>query len=330
MSVVGRMYTINHINVMKISNDEVIASGFADYNNIDISWDLNKICQYRCSYCFVDLVRKDGSDTNGAFKSVLKRLKLKSTPEFNITILGGEPTLHPEFKNIVKDLVNNTKCLRLGIVTNLAQSVDYYKEILTTNKVYMLASYHPEYVKLDVYMNKCISLAKICKNFKCSVNLHHNKKYWSKTIELINFLITNEIDFTLNILYDTRTGDNVLYDYTNEFYETFSEYQCYFSGDEHFLIMGGASVDIKIPYNTSTATLKIDIKDIREKELHKFNNYHCIPRMIDIDYLGIFRNSCTGEIIRLTAGDYNNCIVCPVEGGCKCVEMLYYYKTKTI
>lgn len=315
---------------MKISSDEVTASGFLDYDNIDISWDLNKVCQYRCSYCFVDLVKRDGTDTNGAFRSVLKRLRLKKTPSFNMTILGGEPTLHPEFKYIIKDLASNNKCLRLGIVTNLARQIDYYTDIFTTNKVHILASYHPEYVKLDVFKNKCQKAASMCKNFKCSVNLHHNKIYWNSTTNLIDYLISQNIDFALNILYDTYTGDGVLYNYTDEFYKTFSEYNRYFSGDEYFPIMGGASPDIEIPYSTSSSTLDVGIKEIREKELHKFQNYNCTPRMIDIDHMGVFRNSCTNEIIRLTADNFVKCIKCPVDSGCKCIEMLCYYKTKTI
>lgn len=315
---------------MKISNDIVITSGFADYDNIDISWDLNKVCQYRCSYCFVDLVKRDGTDTNGAFKSVLKRLRLKKIPNFNITILGGEPTLHPEFKFIIEDLMSNSKCLRLGVVTNLAKSVDYYIDILTTNKIHILASFHPENVKLDVFKNKCRSIANVCKNFKCSVNLHYDKIHWDKTTDLIDYLISEDIDFALNILYDTRAGDGLLYNYTDEFYKAFSDYSRYFSGDEYFPIMGGGSPDVKIPYSTSTSTLDISIKEIREMGLHKFQNYNCTPRMIDIDYTGIFRNSCTNEILKLTADSFINCIKCPVESGCKCIEMLCYHKTKTI
>jgi MoaA/NifB/PqqE/SkfB family radical SAM enzyme len=276
-------------------------------------------------------VKRDGTNTNGAFKSVLNRLRLNKMPDFNITILGGEPTLHPEFKYIVKDLMNNNKCSRLGVVTNLTRSIDYYTDILITDKIFILASYHPEFAKLDVFKNKCRSIAdRKSENFKCSINLHYNKIYWEETIELIEFFKNENINFSLNILYDTRTGADVLYNYTDEFYKTFSDYDTYFSGDEHFPIMGGGSPDVKIPYITPTNTAYIDIKNIREDGLHKFQNYNCSPRMFEIDYMGVFRNSCTNEIIKMTANSYVNCIKCPVESGCKCIEMLCYHKTSTI
>lgn len=68
---------------------------------------LTKYCNLNCPYCFAQSMMTDSEKQNIEINSLNQILEwLKKTPEERIGLIGGEPTLHPQFKEILK-IINN-------------------------------------------------------------------------------------------------------------------------------------------------------------------------------------------------------------------------------
>lgn len=64
---------------------------------------ITNYCNLKCKYCFADdmIQEKSMSITLEDYKHILSFLA--RTPENHVGIIGGEPTLHPDFENILKE-----------------------------------------------------------------------------------------------------------------------------------------------------------------------------------------------------------------------------------
>jgi sulfatase maturation enzyme AslB (radical SAM superfamily) len=63
---------------------------------------INNYCNLKCDYCFADNMIKEANKTMSLdnYIKVLKYLT-EQNYEQRIGIIGGEPTLHPQFKEIL-------------------------------------------------------------------------------------------------------------------------------------------------------------------------------------------------------------------------------------
>ena len=68
---------------------------------------ITKYCNLKCPYCFAETMMTEEDKKNidlNLLKDILEWLKC--TPHERIGLIGGEPTLHPQFKEILS-IVNN-------------------------------------------------------------------------------------------------------------------------------------------------------------------------------------------------------------------------------
>lgn len=88
---------------------------------------INNYCNSKCPYCFAKnmSIDKDTSITEENFINVLKWAK--KNKEDNLTLLGGEPTLHPFFDTLIKRFMefNKENEMSLTILTNGAKLYKY-------------------------------------------------------------------------------------------------------------------------------------------------------------------------------------------------------------
>ncbi len=63
---------------------------------------INNYCNLKCPYCFADGMIQESSK-NLSVDNYIKLLKylIEDNDEHSIGIIGGEPTLHPNFKDIL-------------------------------------------------------------------------------------------------------------------------------------------------------------------------------------------------------------------------------------
>ena len=91
--------------------NKYISSGIKGYKTIHFKWHVNTQCKYRCDYCYYinSLNKIEPQSNRESYIGVLKRLSLKSIPNFIIDLLGGEPTLHDNIDEILNTLSDNTR-----------------------------------------------------------------------------------------------------------------------------------------------------------------------------------------------------------------------------
>jgi len=291
------------------------SAGHTNYNISTFTWDLIDVCQYRCTYCYALpwLVKKLDVKKTQTYKSILKRLRIIQTDKFKIEILGGEPTLHPNLRDIILDLSHNRRCIEININTNFTKPVDYFAELVqgAASQIRVLVSLHVEYVTcIDTLLNKLQQLAKLHGiEAHLNINLHKDKKYIETYKTCLSFCKVNGISVGVNYLNST---DNYESKYSEEVLDEIKEY---------------THTDLeKIPYITTTKEVEYyNLHEIVEKKLNKFHGSLCKAKMWTITNTGEIINTCTREPLALTSSNIDNYKECPLKC-CGCDEMLKYHK----
>lgn len=134
--------------------------------NYNFIYELTTLCNFHCVYCS----RRDVKDnppwadleTSLKICDFFKELSTYISDEhrIRITLFGGEPTLVPTLKDIVKYLKNfNTRKIKYSIYTNLSADIDLYRYLLD-NKCDITSTYHMNHTTLKDYKEKLETLLK--------------------------------------------------------------------------------------------------------------------------------------------------------------------------
>ena len=278
--------------------------GYSGFNLHTFQWFLIDLCNMKCSYCIEGYGDKNYTSScnvhkskifSNIFKKVLKMIDLKSTPNFDIELLGGEPTLHPNFDCIVNELTKNEKCQNIYILTNLKQSKKNFKNINPNNKICINASIHFENYNSSIE-DDCLFLKERGFNVLPVIMLHDNKKYWGDIENFLLFCKKNKMEYNISFLYDTVYGYKPIY--TNKFYERFNKY---IKDDKR-----------SWPFTIDGVNRNYSYREVLDNKLHELKNINCKPLRWVIDYKGSIYNACTKEpyLIRKKS---NKFIKCPME-----------------
>ena len=121
-------------------------------------------CNFKCEYCINWL---GGNRSNKGHiipgdKWIQGLNRLQCPNDLPITLQGGEPSLHPDFIEIIKNIKED---LSIDILTNLSFDVNkFIREInpdrLSRGAPYpnVRVSYHPQYSRLDVLIKKTLKM----------------------------------------------------------------------------------------------------------------------------------------------------------------------------
>lgn len=232
-----------------------------------IHWDITTICEYKCSYCYAREEYKDKWMRPGPWLkqlNVIEELKKATLPIF-LGLLGGEPTSHHryfEFLDLLLPALHH-KDSRLYITSNGAKDRKIFEQHPESNgKLYMLWSYHPEYLEEKdslEFIQKILIMKK--KGYKTKVNimLHPKKEYWPKTFMIIMALgAFDGIEVHPHFIY---SSPHKPIKYSDEFYEYFSDLK--YSNNKEFIFSDGAIE------NAFT-----DI-EVFQGKLNKFKDWNC-------------------------------------------------------
>jgi organic radical activating enzyme len=147
-------------------------------DHLNIHWDILTICQLKCHYCYArnEYGEKWGKITPlSTINGVIDSLE-RSHLNFNIGLLGGEPTLSPHYNYILNRLNSLSNNNKIYVVTNAERDLKDHKHY---DNLAFLFSYHPK---------DCTDRQKFLKNvewalsagYQCKVNimLHPDKRLW--------------------------------------------------------------------------------------------------------------------------------------------------------
>lgn len=301
-------------------NRKIVCAGDKNYSLFHFSWTLTNWCNYSCTYCsakpvMVDKWKKD--ENISKYKLTLEKLKRFDAP-FHIQLYGGEPSLHPNIKDILLGLKQIDNCKQISIITNLSKSLNFWKDIMMPG-VDVCASFHPEY-----YDDQFISKIKFLNNLKdcyirVTVNLIDKKEYWPMTLEFIEQLKKNNIDHNLHYLYNTPFWKS---NYTEEFFKTFGSIENHTYKGKNILFHTYKFDD--------GSTLQYKDLEIYNLGYHKFKGFKCRPLFYQIHFNGDIVNSCTKRPIKnllLTKDLLDVTEICPCDS-CACEVMFNFYKER--
>ncbi|NLB34236.1 MAG: radical SAM protein, partial [Elusimicrobia bacterium] len=119
-------------------------------------WDLTYNCNYKCHYCQVYADKEDSSPTRPLSDWVKAWNKIyEKYSECEIFISGGEPSVYPDFFQLIKEL---SKIHRLNICTNLSWDPEKLFEFPWPDNILISATFHPFNANPKEFISKIKSL----------------------------------------------------------------------------------------------------------------------------------------------------------------------------
>ena len=122
---------------------------------LHVYWDVTQHCNFRCSYCFCagSEYKKDFCTLEQA-ETAIKHLASANRPSYQVTLAGGEPTLHPHFVEIIRLLCQylGDRLEMLQITTNGSFGENQIEAILKAGEqvnVKLVISVHLEYMNVE-------------------------------------------------------------------------------------------------------------------------------------------------------------------------------------
>lgn len=191
-----------------------------DPDHINVHWDILTICQLKCTYCYARL--QYGEDwgkiaSRKTIDAVLEALS-RSSLNFNLGLLGGEPTLSPHYYYILERLQTFNNNNGVYVVTNGERDLTNHKKF---DNLAFLFSYHPaDCTDRERFINNMRSI--IDQGYKCKVNimLHHDKLQWPKIKEMYD--ICSKIDgLKIHPHFIYSNTSRKLFHYRKNFWEFF-------------------------------------------------------------------------------------------------------------
>lgn len=131
------------------------------------TWLINNKCNYRCSYCLNGFNEPPGFKTltSEEWFIVWKRIYDKYGT-ISIQITGGEPTVYPDFFEIMK---NVSQMHNVELQTNLFWSPEELIGKVSPNRVSRIGgSFHSEFTKFEDFLEKAVILRDA--GFKMEIN----------------------------------------------------------------------------------------------------------------------------------------------------------------
>lgn len=288
-----------------------------------IYWDVTTKCNYRCSYCYArHKYGAAGWNKTIEYRKqelVLAAIKLSTLPVY-LGLHGGEPTMHHRYGELIGQVL---KSLHRDLDT-LYIATNCSPKILTTprsDKIRILASFHPEFARPDEFVSTVLKLAP-CYKTKVNILLHTDEQYWPALHDVYNLCIRHGITVHPHFIYDQVGDDEVLWDYTDRFYEEFK-------------YMETAPCWYEFTDSTGQVHRVSDI-ELFNKKLNRFKTWTCYNNNYEILNNCLLHKICSNDYIDLTQNPlalrsikHINPMTCPFET-CSSDGVLKCLKTREI
>lgn len=250
---------------------------------LNLSWELVTHCQFSCSYCYFKPYESD-INYSDVKNIILKRIENMTTP-LSVTLLGGEPTLHPDFHEIVDRLASMPHVDHIDIVTNLQPTVEFWGPLLKNKgRIEIVASYHVEYAR-ELFFKKVATLKK---DFPINIifMVHNDIKYLPKMKDAVKAYLENHIDdvpIIFRRLIDSETVRSE-FDYPRPIIDFFEEM-------EEKIKASGVVETVTV--TTKDESFEISELEFANKGLNKFKGWKCQMNALIVHADGTVNYPCT-------------------------------------
>lgn len=179
-------------------NNLIQVESTRDKDTFYVHWNIGKRCNYDCSYCpenLHDFVSPHRDLDN--LKNIADKIE-KHSPRKKVRIwfTGGEPTVNPNFLELVKYIKSKANFL-VGLNTNASRTKDYLLDLMDHIDILQFSS-HFEYIDTQEFKQKMFAMKTKCmeipsKSF--SLNLMMEPEHWDKAVDLVKYCEANEITY---------------------------------------------------------------------------------------------------------------------------------------
>lgn len=292
-----------------------------------ITWSLHNLCNFRCEYCPPNL--NNGTTKNVCLSDVIRLHKelLEHVPgkKLIFAFSGGEPTVHPEFIDMIKYLSEND--CEVCMTTNGSRRLSWWEKAEPYID-HLVISYHPGWTKANLLKDNIDFLTKTT---WVNLDLMMQPTHWDEIVDIgESFKKHPNIAVTyLPIQKDFGNGANGLIDYTKEqlsFLQNPPNYRGIFKPSAHkltkckgFFGRGTKYMDI------GQGQEVMDYKHLIATDQNRFKEYECDLGLegLIVEINGdIYNAYCHvgGKVGNVFAGEFNlnpAPIVCPLDY-CSC------------
>lgn len=157
-------------------------------------------CNLSCKYCFANEFVGSSKSNEMSFANYLlvKKFILKSgCREFGL--IGGEPSIHSEFKKILQDCINDYYVQKVRIYTNGIKLKEYLGEYTCSKFRFLINCNSPEVIGEKNYATLCNNLVLFAKAYNAKnritlgINLYHPHQEFQYIIDLCKKLELHEL-----------------------------------------------------------------------------------------------------------------------------------------
>lgn len=184
---------------------------------LSVNWILTTKCNYRCSYCFEYGKGKPAPQNHpftslSQFKAAVDNIVSLNRPWYNVTLSGGEPTIHPHIFELITMLNEklDERLNRILIITNGSRNKKLYGQIADMAKsvsIDICISIHTDHVDMEHILELIETLSSDI-DLKFSLMFNPAKREEVHLIYDILFEYRKRFEFELNIIL-IKEGDEV-------------------------------------------------------------------------------------------------------------------------
>ena len=263
-------------------NKKVLQHGNADLKQMIIHWFPTDFCNYNCSYCIAHAphIQKGIEFTKlllliGTVDKIFEIKKDKYVFIFS----GGEPTLHPNFIELVEYILEN-KNASVYLFSNGHKNADFFSKLFSKNNFYLNFSIHLEYANINHVKEiiKCSNNYNKYTMFSLMMNPDLKDKYLQFYKDLYEYRKKYCFGLDLGLIHDNQKLDER---YSNEDINWFYKANKEFEEIEKYNNYKGYIPDYFQDYNTkyffdNNESLYIPHRKAIIKNMKNFKNFYCV------------------------------------------------------
>jgi len=282
-----------------------------EHTSYHIEFPITYKCNFNCEYCYakeeISSINKDIS-LSSIISSINHLKTFSKNCSANIKkylyLLGGEPTIHNNFKIILKLLLPLDDSFKIHLVTNSKNILKYKNELLKFKNLKITLSFHPTQMTTTDFL-KILEKSFVVFNNKILIepsipDIMDSKKYKMDLQRIFNFCKKINIPIDYNIINSTEW-----YSAEKET-KSFNIFNNLESNNDKFILNN-------IVYSYS---------EIVKNKLDNFFGWYCYSKVFKATDKGL-KHACTNQDIKDLI---DKPVICPFN---KC-ECEYYLKGKKI
>ncbi|SHI69617.1 radical SAM protein [Pseudobutyrivibrio xylanivorans] len=231
---------------------------------LKVNWGITTMCNYACEYCYgQNPIDKNKFTTREQLKKAVEHIAKSNRTKYEFTLVGGEPTVHPEFWYLMDELYSQLgeRIESVFIITNGSKSSEWFsnlKKYLDKMHIRVVISIHLQYAKFE-------HIEKIIKDLSGDIGITLNlmleidrfedvKTFFYKALELRKLYSFN---LSINLLREAPNFDAVDSRYTNEILEWRDDASKIFRK-----VVDDESKKLPIAYDRATFTIFEEIENL--------------------------------------------------------------------